>query len=249
MEGKRVEVDGQSVYYEEYGQGDPLLLLHGGFGTGDSLLAIGEQFAKHFRVIAPDRSGHGHTADKGGPFTYDDMTTESIGLIEALGLGKTHLVGYSDGGNICLLLALKRPDLVAKMVPIAANYHFNGLSQAMAAMFGSFTPAMLRSMLPDVVATYERYTPDGPEHFDEVFAKTTKMFTTQPTLTADDLAKISVPTLVLAADRDMMTIEHTVSLFQAIPNAQLAIVPGASHALPFDRADEVAAAALRFLLA
>jgi pimeloyl-ACP methyl ester carboxylesterase len=249
LEGKRVEVDGQSVYYEEYGQGDPLLLLHGGFGTGDSLLAIGQQLAKHFRVIAPDRSGHGHTADKDAPFTYDDMTTESIGVIEALGLGKTNLFGYSDGGIICLLLAIRRPDLVAKMVPLSANFHHNGMTPHALGMIAGFTPEVMRAVLPEAVEAYEKYSPDGPEHFPVMFEKTKQMFTTRPTLSTDDIAKISVPTLVIAADRDMMTLEHTMAIFQSIPNAQLAIVPGATHALAMDRADDVAQIALRFLLA
>lgn len=249
MEGKRVEVDGQSVHYEEYGQGEPLLLLHGGFGTGDSLMAIGKQLAEHFRVIAPDRSGHGHTADKGGPLTYDDMTTETIGVIEALGLGKTNLLGYSDGGIICLLLALRRPDLISKMVPLSANYHWNGMSEHAQGMIGGFTPDVARMVLPEAVAAYEKYSPDGPEHFPVILEKTKAMFMTQPTLTVDDLAKISVPTLVLAADRDLMTIEHTAALFQAIPNAQMSVIPGATHELAFNRPDDVAREALRFLLA
>jgi len=249
LEGKRVEVDGQSVYYEEYGKGDPLLLLHGGFGTGDSLLAIGQQLARHFRVIAPDRSGHGHTSDKGGPLTYDDMTTETIGVIEALGLGKANLLGYSDGGIICLLLAIRRPDLIAKMVPLSANFHYNGMSPQAQGMIGGFTPEVMKMILPHEVEAYEKYSPDGPEHFPVMFEKTKTMFTTQPELTVEDLAKITVPTLLMAADRDMMTLEHTLALFQAIPNAQLAIVPGATHALGMDRADDVASAALRFLLA
>src|SRR6185436_5028881 len=127
--------------------------------------------------------------------------TEMIGFIEALGLEKVRLVGYSDGWNICLLMALARPDLVERMVPIAANYHFNGLSPQAAGMFGSFTPEVLRIMLPEAVEAYEKYSPDGPEHFPEVFEKTKQMFMSQPTLTTEELAKITVPTLVLAADR------------------------------------------------
>jgi pimeloyl-ACP methyl ester carboxylesterase len=135
------------------------------------------------------------------------------------------------------------------MVPIAANYHHEGLSPQSQSMFGSFTPDVLRAILPQAVEAYEKYTPDGPDHFPVMFEKTRQMFMTQPTLTTDDLAKISVPTLVLAADRDLMTIEHTISMFQAIPNAQLAIIPGANHALPFTHLDEVSRAAIKFLTA
>jgi pimeloyl-ACP methyl ester carboxylesterase len=249
LNGKYVDVNGQNVYYEEYGQGDSLLLLHGGFGTGDSLMALGQILAAHHRVIAPDRSGHGHTGDIEGPLTYDAMATETIGVIEALGIEKANLVGYSDGGILCLLIALQRPDLLSRIVPIAANFHHIGISPQALGMLGSFTPDILRAVLPEAVAAYEKYSPDGPEHFPVMFEKSKQMFITQPTMTVDDLAKINVPTLVIAADHDMMTIEHTVSLFQSIPNAQLCIVPGATHGLGFDRAEDVGRAALRFLLA
>jgi pimeloyl-ACP methyl ester carboxylesterase len=249
LDGKYVDVKGQQVYYEEYGKGEPLLLMHGGFGTGDSLLELGQELAKHFRVIAPDRTGHGHTADTDAPFRYEAMATEMIGFLEALGIPKAHLVGYSDGGILCLVMALQRPEMISRMVPIAANFHFDGLSPQMAAMFGSFTLDVLRAMLPEFVETYEKYSPDGSEHAAVWFEKTKTMFGSQPRLTTDDLAKINVPTLVLAADRDLMTIEHTVALFEAIPNAQLCIIPGATHELALNRVEDVSRAALRFLTA
>lgn len=249
MSGKYIDVKGISTYYEEYGQGEPLLMLHGGFGTGDSLAAIGGELARHFRVVAPDRRGHGHTADTEAQFTYDGMAADTIALMEATGLAKANVVGYSDGANICLLMALQWPDMVSRMVPISGNFHCDGLSPQAKGMFGSFTPDILRMMLPEVVATYEKYSPDGPEHFPTVFEKTKQMFMTQPTLTVEDLAKITAPTLVLAADRDLMTMEHTLAMFQAIPGAQLCVIAGATHALAFDRAEEVSRAALRFLLA
>jgi len=94
---------------------------------------------------------------------------------------------------------------------------------------------------------YKENSADGPDHFPTVFGKMQKLFLTEPNLTTEDLAAIKTPTLVLAADRDLMTIEHTVEMHKAIEGSQLCIVPGANHALVFDRAEEVCAAALRFL--
>lgn len=249
LAGNYIDVNGLGTYFEEYGQGEPLLLLHGGYGTGDSLAAIGQELAKHFRVIAPDRRGHGHTPDVEGPLTYDDMAADTIALMETMCLEKAHMVGYSDGGILCLLIALRRPELVSHMVPLSANFHHEGLAPQAKAMLPNLTPDVMRMVMPEAVAAYEKYSPDGPEHFAVMFEKTKQMFTTQPTLTVEELSKISVPTLVMAADRDMMTVEHTFALFQAIPNAQLCIVPGATHSLAFDRAEDVSGAALRFLLA
>lgn len=249
MPDNTVEVNGLSTFYHEWGQGDPLLLLHGGFGSGEDMQPIGRELAKHFRVIAPDRRGHGRTPDVEGPITYENMAADTIAFMEAMNLPKAHLVGYSDGGILCLLIALQRPDLISRMVPLSANFHHEGIPPQTMAMFGSVTPDVLKMMLPEPVAYYEQSSPDGAEHFPEVFEKIKQMIMTEPTLKAEELSKITVPTLVISADRDLMTIEHTVAIFEAIPNAQLCIVPGSTHALAIERAEDVSRAALRFLLA
>jgi pimeloyl-ACP methyl ester carboxylesterase len=245
--GDRIDVNGLSSYYEEYGQGEPLILMHGGIGSAHSVEGLGKELAKHYHVFAPDRRGHGHTADVDGPLNYDDMADDTIAFMKAKGIEKAHLVGFSDGGILCLLIALKRPDLIDKMVPISANYHYDGLEPQMQAMFQGVNAQVMEMMLPDDVAYYKQNTPDGADHWPIAFEKFKTMAMTQPTLTTDDLAKIKVPTLVIAADRDLMTLEHSSAIFKSIPGAQLAIVPGASHALVFDRTGEVAAAAIRFL--
>ena len=107
----------------------------------------------------------------------------------------------------------------------------------------------LEAILGDDIRYYKENSPDGADHFDVVFAKMQHMFLNEPNLTAGDLGAIKAPTLVLAADRDLMTIEHTVEMHKAIEGSQLCIIPGANHALVFDRAEEVCATTLRFLAA
>jgi pimeloyl-ACP methyl ester carboxylesterase len=162
-------------------------------------------------------------------------------------LGKAPVVGYSDGAIIALYMGLQYADLVDKLVPISANFHWNGMTEHMRSVFEKSTPEAFGAVLGDIVAYYNENSPDGPEHFPVVFAKLRKLFLSAPTLTTEDLANIKAPTLVLAADRDLMTIEHTVELFSAISGAKLCILPGTNHNLVFDRADEVCAAVLRFL--
>src|SRR5258708_2126648 len=149
MPGNSVDVNGLSTYYRAYGQGDPLVLLHGGFGSGEDLEPVVRELAKHFRVIAPDRRGHGRTADVEGPITYDNMGSDTIAFMEAIQLPKAHLVGFSDGGILCLLIALQRPDLVSLMVPVSANFHHEGVAPQTKAMFGSVTPEVLKMMIPE----------------------------------------------------------------------------------------------------
>jgi len=244
--GHYITANGIKTYYEENGRGEPLVLMHGGFGTAESMLPMSAELSKHYRVFVPERRGHGHTPDA-GPISYDLMAADTIAFMEALGIAKAQLVGYSDGAIVGLFMAMQRPDLVNKLAPISANFHFNGLTEHMRTIFANATPEAFAAVLGDLVTAYNAYSPDGPDHFPVLFAKMKELFLTQPTLTVDDLAAIKAPTLVVAADRDLMTIEHTLALFQAISNAQLCIVPGANHNLVFDKADQVSAAVMRFL--
>ena len=110
------------------GPGESLLLLHGGLSNSDELLdTIGASLEKGYRLVAFDRRGHGFTADTDAEFHYADMATETTRVLEEAVHGPAHLVGWSDGGIIALLVALERPDLVDKLVVVGTNYHYNAL--------------------------------------------------------------------------------------------------------------------------
>ena len=124
-----VEIRGHSTWVEEQGGGmQTVLLLHGGLSSSDDLLGtIGGALSAERRVVAFDRRGHGRTADTDAPFHYADMAQEAIAVLEDVVGGAAHLIGFSDGGNVALMVALTRPDLVGKMVTIGANFHYSGL--------------------------------------------------------------------------------------------------------------------------
>ncbi|MFJ8762970.1 alpha/beta fold hydrolase [Streptomyces cyaneofuscatus] len=231
--GEYADLPGIKTWYEVEGAGDPLVLLHGGFCTNETWGAQRADLAAAYRVHLPERRAHGHTADVEGPLTYQDMANDTVAFLEQVVGEPAHLVGWSDGGIVALLVAIDRPDLVRKIVAIGAN--FRPGSECFV------EPEMLDAMTadgPDLAffrEMYEPVTPDGADHWPAVAAKVIDMWRTLPTLTPDDLARISAPSLVMVGDDDMMTLEHTTALYRAIPNAELAVVPGASHLVPLEK--------------
>jgi pimeloyl-ACP methyl ester carboxylesterase len=207
----------------------PILLLHGGLvSSATSWSDVPDQLHRNHRVVMFDRRGHGHTADTPEPFHYRSMAQEAAAVIEALSLGPVNAVGYSDGANVLLHLALDRPELLRAMALISGNFHHDALYPDGEQMLDSFVEVS--------ADLYAEYSPDGAEHWPIVAAKGLKMaFHEEPTFSIEDLAHISTPTLVLAGDDDMFPATHTVALYGALPNAQLAILPGASHLVVFEQ--------------
>jgi pimeloyl-ACP methyl ester carboxylesterase len=201
-----------------------VVLLHGGMSSSVSMLrSIGPGLSRHFEVAAFDRRGHGRTSDTDAPFHYDDMASETIAFLEYLDR-RVHLVGHSDGGNIALLVAMRRPDLLRRVAVIGANFHFDGLVPQ--DDFRADSPEF-----DDWAVKYAKRSPDGIDHARVVLEKTLQMFKNEPQLSIDDLATIENPVLVMAGDDDVATLAHTCSLYEALRDGQLAIVPAASHAV------------------
>lgn len=212
-------------------KGPTALLLHGGMSSSRSLLhSIGPGLSRTFQIAAFDRRGHGRTVDTDADFHYDDMANETIAFLELLGR-RCHVIGHSDGGIIALLVALRRPDLVKRVIVVGANYHFNGLVSMEA--FDTDSEGY-----EQWAQKYASLSPDGIDHAPVVLKKTMSMFATEPALTTSDLSRITRPVLVMSGDDDVVTLEHTCSLYLALPDAQLAIVPGTSHAVLKERTRE-----------
>jgi pimeloyl-ACP methyl ester carboxylesterase len=221
-------------------KGRTLVLLHGGMSSSASLLrTLGLPLAKEFRIAAFDRRGHGRTADTDAPFSYSAMADETVAFLEYLDR-RVHLVGHSDGGIVALLVAMRRPDLVHRVVAIGANYHYDGL-MAMPA----FDPD--GEAFAQWAERFGEHSPDGASHAAVVEEKTRIMTYSEPNLTPGDLATIPVPVLVMAGDDDVATLAHTCSMYESIPHAQLSIVPGTSHMLLKERTKESLRIVLHFL--
>jgi pimeloyl-ACP methyl ester carboxylesterase len=162
--------------------------------------------------------------------------------MDALGTGPSHLVGWSDGGNIGLLVAMKRPDLVRKVVTMGANFSADGL---MPEALAAFTPGTSTSAIPMMQDMWKASAVE-PERFDVVLDKMLRCWNDYA-IPAADLARIEAPVLVMVGDDDIIRFEHTITLYEAIPDAQLAVIPGASHLAPIEKAGLVNQLVLDFV--
>lgn len=244
-----LQIGKSRIFYETHGSGEPVLILHGGFGSNQDFAAQIPEVSKNFKVVAFERPGHGHSADTSDPFTFEAMARTTIELIKALNLGSVNLVGWSDGAITALFVALSRPDLVRRLVSVSASFNTSALSPGDVEWIQQATPDSFRKAVPSLIARYDAISPDSPDHFPTIFEKTKKLWLTEPNLSTNDLAKISAPTLVMAADRDAVRMEHTLELFRSIKNAQLCIIPGATHLLLSEKPEATTRAILEFISA
>jgi pimeloyl-ACP methyl ester carboxylesterase len=244
-DGSYVDAGGLHTYYEVSGEGDPLLLLHGGFCPVETFDGLTPLLAVGYRVYLPERRGHGRTPDVEGPITFDNMAEDTIAFMEALELGSAHLVGWSDGAAVALEVAMKRPELVRKLVLIGTVVNLDGLAtEAREMLESSLTPEILPPILRDL---YAAVSPDGPEHFDVVFAKLSATWKVEPSFELSELARLRMPTLVMIGDSDLVTVEHATAVQEAIADAQLVVVPDADHGFPMESPELVSRPVLGFL--
>ncbi len=236
-----VELDGVTTSYTEVGDGPPLMLLHGGMSDGTSWGPHPQLLAEHFRVFVPDRRGHGRTPDTEDPFSYDAMARETLAFCAAVIGEPAHLAGWSDGGIAALLAGLAAPEAVNRQVLMGTNFHHDGLLET---GLGAGPDAAEVEFMREL---YEANAVEGPGHWPTFWAKTESLWRNEPTLTVDDLAQVSVPTLVLVGDDEPIPLAHTVAMYEAIPDAQLGVIPGASHLVPLEQPELVAGMVTRFL--
>jgi pimeloyl-ACP methyl ester carboxylesterase len=219
--GNSFVFDGTHFYYETYGEGAPLLLLH---GNGDSIRSFKRQigdFASHHRVIAMDSRGQGRSELGTATLTYEQMAEDTNALLDHLRLGQVKVLGWSDGGIIGLLLTIRHPEKVGMLAVMGAN-----LQPDAAYPWAVDGTVRLRDRLTAQLASAK-----NPKHL-QLQLQLLDLVENQPHIPLTDLATIKVPTLVMAADRDVIRDEHTLSMFHAIPKSQLAIFPGATHMIP-----------------
>lgn len=226
-----VDVNGVHTYYEKYGSGPPLVLVHGAAMVIEAWAPQIEAFSKEYTVYVPERRGVGRTADVEGPWTYAGMAEDTAAFFDAMGIKNAAVVGLSDGAIIALILGYTRPDLVGQLAASGANINPEGLGP-LKDVFEAMSPEQILETAPPEVQRFleihRQVSPDQGRDLPKSLAKMKEMWLNFDVPRAE-LARITAPTLILAGDHDMIPVPHTVEIWSAIPNAKLCIAPDSTH--------------------
>ena len=235
--GNRVKVNGMQMYYEVSGAGDPIVVLHGAYMNIPSMGAIIPMLAKTHKVYAVELQGHGRTTDIDRPITYQNLADDVAAFMDAVGLPKADVFGYSMGSAAALQLAIRHPEKVNKLIAASVGYDVKGFQPAFTAMIPTMTPEMFANT--PMPAEYKKLAAN-PNGFPELARKLIQL-EKEPMAWEADVRKLKTPVLIISGDADVATLEHTVSLFRILgggemgdmgkplPAARLAVLPATSH--------------------
>ena len=215
----RVTLHGHKIFYAVRGSGTTVVFLHGGGDSGEHSFARQlDVFSEHHHIVAPDQVGQGRTPEVPGPLSYTAMMEDTAALLKLLSLQHVDIVGFSDGGILALMLAVRHPELVRRLVISGVNIAPEGLR-------------------PEDLAELRATQIPKPKTIDEKLAQLWLTSPTESELNLPLLAKIAQPVLIISGDRDAITLEHTLTIFHALPDAELCVLPGTDHAT-FSRRSE-----------
>jgi len=208
--GHYAPINGIQLYYETYGNGEPLIMLH---GNGGSIEAFSNQipfFARQYRVIAIDSRFQGRSGGSVDTLSYDMMAADFAGLLDFLHIDSAYVLGWSDGGIDGILLAMHFPDKVKKLAVTGAN-----IVPDTTAMYAGDLEEMRRTVASPTTSAKDKTL--------------NRMMIYQPQVPYSDLKKIQCPVLVMAGDRDMIKPEHTLKIYQSLTKGFLCIFPDSHH--------------------
>ena len=230
---KYINVRGHEIFTFQWSKrGEPLVILHGGLSHSEKTKKyLLPAVKRDFKVFAYDRTGHGRTANQKGSFHFNFQTKELIAFLEDVVKEPAHLIGISDGANIALMAAIARPELIRSVVSIGGNTTASQIRMK----FGK------PEVSAESQAEHDRISPDHPSELIKKVATAFKVWKSEPSIAITKLAKIKCPVLVLAGDDDVISAKESEKIYQAITNARLAIVPGASHAVIKEKTELVQA--------
>ena len=200
------------LYYEEKGEGFPLILLHGNGEEHGYFVYQTEYFSRKYRVITPDTRGHGRSPRGTAPFRIRTFSRDLYEFMRAYGIEKAHLLGFSDGGNIAMCFAMEHPEMVEKLILNGANLCGSGVKASVQ------LPIILGYRLASLFAKKSEEAAKNAEMLG--------LMVNDPNIAPAELRKIKAPTLVIAGTHDMIKESHTREIYAGIENSELAIIEG-----------------------
>ena len=235
--GSRVSVNGMQMYYEVSGRGDPIIVLHGAYMSIPSMGAIIPRLAKTHKVYALELQGHGRTTDIDRPITYPGLADDVAAFMDAVGLQKADVFGYSMGAAVGLQLAIRHPAKVNKLAAASVAYDAEGWQPE----FRAFIPQMKVETFLDLpfAKEYRKLAPN-PEGFPELVRKLIAL-EKEPMAWSEDVKALKTPILIITGDADVATLEHSVAMFRMLGGgnmgdmgkplaaSRLAVLPATSH--------------------
>lgn len=243
--GKTVEVNGMDLYYEVSGTGDPIVVLHGAYMNIPTMGGIIPALAESHTVYAIEFQGHGRTEDIDRPITYPNLASDVAAFMNAVGLEKADVFGYSMGAAAGLRLAIDYPEKVDQLITASVSYDMAGSQPAFLEMIPTMTPEMfIGSPMEDA---WKEYAPN-PDGF-RPFVERMIALEHEPLAWGDEVKALKSPVLIIAGDADMMTLEHLASMFRLLGGgdpgdmgkplgaSRLAILPATSHTAVIDQVD------------
>ncbi len=224
-----VDIGDIKMFYATFGTGEPVFLLHGGMVDYTSWFFQIKEFAKHFRIIAPDTRAHGRTTDSDKPLSYQLFASDISQLMEKLDIKKASFVGWSDGGCTSLVLGLEYPELVNKLVLIGTPYNISNYYPEIFEQFSNVDPNNLPKDYKFIKREYEKVAVD-PNNWTYLIEKEMDLAKREPNFTLDQLKNIKSPSLIIDGENEnLYPLKVMQEITNAIPNARLEIIPNGTH--------------------
>ena len=246
--GSVININGKNIYYEEYGQGTPLLLLSGG-GINRSIRDFGKcipELSKHYRVIAPDTPGQGRS-EQTDSLSYDLLTDFMSQLIDSLKIDSAYVMGWSDGAIVSLLLADRRADKIKKAIAVGANNGMRGFALPEGFSLDSVRPPTLEYWASSNKKDIEWYNTLTPKKdWRKMFSNMNMMVYDKEYFPTSVYDGINIPVMIVIGDRDMISIEHGLEMYRLIKNSQYCVLPNTTHEVFDERPDLINKIAIDF---
>lgn len=227
--GSYLTIRNTKIYYETYGTGAPLILLHGGLGSIADFRKCIPELSKKYKLIIPDAPGLGRSEHADSVMTYPLMAIYYSKMIDILKLDSAYVMGWSDGGIAALLLGKNRPDKIKKIISVGPNYRADGMvKEEIAFTKDSFCNIdWFETHMKGWIDNYKKISPQG--NWKRYISEAKNMWLQEQYFPKSDLGTIQAPTLIVLGDHDLYTLEHGIDMYHALPKGQFCVLPATTH--------------------